>query len=103
MTRSVDVKKGTAGDKELENGDTKTRAVKSAVVKSTVYVPKNPKNVKRGFVKMFVDFVVKRGTASADDLVKEFAGRQVANKKISKERVLRYISWCVAHGVLKTK
>lgn len=104
MTKaSVDFKKAAAGDNEVDKGTTKTRAAKSAAVKPTVYVPQNPKGVKRGFVKMFVDSVVKRGSANADDLVKEFTGRQFANKKISKERVIRYISWCVAHGVLRAK
>ena len=93
---SVDFKKAAAGDKEPADR-------KTGPVKPVLYIPSNPKAVKRGFVKMFVDFVVKRGSASADDLVKEFVGRQVANKKITKERVLRYISWCIAHDVLKVK
>ncbi len=93
---SVDFKKAAAGDKEPIDG-------KTGPIKLAVCIPSNPKAVKRGFVKMFVDFVMKRGSATTDDLVKEFVGRQVANKKITKERVLRYISWCIAHDVLKVK
>ena len=93
---SGDFKKAAAGDKEPTDGKTGT-------VKPVVYRPSNPKVVKRGFVKMFVDFIVKRGSATTDDLVNEFVGRQVANKKITKERVIRYLSWCIAHDVLKAK
>jgi hypothetical protein len=52
---------------------------------------------------MFVDFVVKRGSATTDDLATEFAGRQVEGKKITKQRVLRYARWCVNKGILKAK
>ena len=65
--------------------------------------PANTKLVKRGFVKMFVDFAVKRGSVTTDDLAAEFAGRQVEGKKITKQRVLRYAHWCVNKGVLKAK
>ena len=75
---SVDFKKAAAGDKEPADR-------KTGPVKPVLYIPSNPKAVKRGFVKMFVDFVVKRGSASADDLVKErrSAGRQTRRSRKS--------------------
>ena len=75
VTTSVNFKKAAAGDKETTNG-------KTVAVKPVVYMPSNPKAVKRGFLKMFVDFVVKRGSASAEDLVKGIrrsAGREQEN------------------------
>jgi len=98
---AVDVKKAAAGDKPEPNGNGK--AEKAKVVKTQSFAPANTKLVKRGFVKMFVDFVVKRGSVTTEDLAAEFAGRQVEGKKITKQRVLRYAHWCVNKGVLKAK
>ena len=94
--KAVDVKKAAAGDKSEPNGNGK--AQKAKVVKLQTLTPANTKLVKRGFVKMFVDFVVKRGSVTTDDLAAEFAGRQVEGKKITKQRVLRYAHWCVNKG-----
>jgi len=93
---AVDVKKAAAGDRAESNGNGK--AEKAKVAKIQTLTPANTKLVKRGFVKMFVDFVVKRGSATTDDLATEFAGRQVEGKKITKQRVLRYAHWCVNKG-----
>ena len=100
-TTAGDFKKAAAGDKSEPNGNGKTE--KTKVVKLQTLTPANTKLVKRGFVKMFVDFVVKRGSVTTDDLAAEFAGRQVEGKKITKQRVLRYAHWCVNKGVLKAK
>jgi len=99
--KAADFKKAAAGDKPEPNGNGK--AAKGAVAKIQTLAPADTKLVKRGFVKMFVDFVVKRGLATTDDLAAEFVGRQVDGKKITKERVLRYAHWCVKNGVLKAK
>jgi hypothetical protein len=99
--KAVDVKKAAAGDKPETNGNGKSEKVKD--VKIQTFTPANTKLVKRGFVKMFVDFVVKRGSVTTEDLAAEFAGRQVEGKKITKQRVLRYAHWCVNKGVLKAK
>jgi hypothetical protein len=100
-SKAVDVKKAAAGDKPEPNGNGK--AEKAKVVNIQMLTPANTKLVKRGFVKMFVDFVVKRGSVTTDDLAAEFGGRQVEGKKITKQRVLRYANWCVNKGVLKAK
>lgn len=99
--KAVDVKKAAAGDKPEPSGNRKSEKAKD--VKIQTLIPANTKLVKRGFVKMFVDFVVKRGSVTAEDLAAEFAGRQVEGKKITKQRVLRYAHWCVNKGVLKAK
>ena len=100
-TKTADFKKAAAGDKPEPNGNGK--ATKAPVVKIQTLTPADTKRVKRGFVKMFVDFVVKRGSATTDDLAAEFVGRQVDGKKITKQRVLRYAHWCVQNEVLKAK
>ena len=99
--KAADFKKAAAGDKPEPNGNGK--AAKASVAKIHTFTPADTKRVKRGFVKMFVDFVVKRGSVTTDDLAAEFAGRQVEGKKITKQRVLRYAHWCVQNGVLKAK
>jgi len=58
----VDVKKAAAGDKSEANGNGKVEKAKA--VKIQTLTPANTKLVKRRFVKMFVDFVVKRGSRS---------------------------------------
>jgi hypothetical protein len=99
--KAVDVKKAAASDKPEPSGNGK--AEKAKVLKIQTLTPANTKLVKRGFVKMFVDFVLKRGSATTADLAAEFAGRQVEGKKITKQRVLRYAHWCVNKGILKAK
>jgi hypothetical protein len=98
--KAVDVKKAAA-DKPETNGSGKSEKAKHEKIQTLI--PANTKLVKRGFVKMFVDFVVKRGSVTTDDLAAEFAGRQAEGKKITKQRVLRYAHWCVNKGVLKAK
>ena len=100
-TKAADFKKAAAGDKPEPNDNGKN--AKAPVVKIQTFTPADAKRVKRGFVKMFVDFVVKRGSATTEVLAAEFVGRQVDGKKITKERVLRYAHWCVNNGVLKAK
>ena len=99
--KAADFKKAAAGDKPEPNGNGK--AVKAPVVKIQTLTPADRKRVKRGFVKLFVDFVVKQGSATTDDLAAEFVGGQVDGKKITKQRVLRYAHWCVKNGVFKAK
>lgn len=98
--KAVDVKKAAA-DKPETNGSGRSEKAKHEKIQT--FIPANTKLVKRGFVKMFVDFVVKRGSVTTDDLAAEFAGRQAEGKKITKQRVLRYAHWCVNRGVLKAK
>ena len=99
--KAVDVKKAAAGDRQETNGNGKAEKIKA--VKIQTLTPANTKLVKRGFVKMFVDFVMQRGSVTTDDLAAEFAGRQIEGKKITKQRVLRYAHWCVNKGVLKAR
>lgn len=97
--KAVDFKSAAAGDKP-ENGKAEKKA---KAPKVQTFTPADTKAVKRGFVAMFVAFVVKKGSATTEELVNEFVGRQVDGKKITKERALRYCHWCVNNGVFKGK
>ena len=72
--KAIDVKKAATGDNPERNGNWTSEKAKD--VKIQTFTPAKTKLVKRGFVKMFVDFVVKRGSATTDDLAAEFAGRE---------------------------
>ena len=57
--------------------------------------------VKRGFLLEFVKFVKAKGTVDAAMLVKEFSGRQIDGKKITVERIHRYVAYSRNHGIIK--
>jgi hypothetical protein len=102
---ATDGKKAAANDKP-ENGT----AEKAKLTTSFRTVPPEPERytigstetVKRGFLKEFCDFTKKKGTVDAAMLIAEFSGRQIDGKKITVDRVHRYISYCRNHGILKT-
>jgi hypothetical protein len=49
----------------------------------------------------FVKFVKAKGTVDAAMLIAEFNGRQFDGRKVTADRVHRYISYCRNHGILK--
>ncbi len=80
-----------------------TKAPKAIKSENITYVIGNTESIKRGFVKLFVDFVVAKKSATTEQLINEFVGRQIEGRKITKERVLRYCRWCVNNEVFKAK
>jgi hypothetical protein len=100
----TDFKKAAAGDKEdSKNGTGKPKKAETKKDAPAVYVAADTKKVKRGFVLQFVNFVARKGSATADDLITEFAGRSVNGKKVTQERIRRYLTWCSVNDVLKKK
>src|ERR1035441_3147567 len=66
------------------------------------YTIGSTETVKRGFLLEFLKFFVKaKGTVDAAMLVKEFSGRQIDGKKITAERIHRYIAYSRNHGLIK--
>lgn len=55
----------------------------------------------RGFLGAVVAFVTKKGTVDTPALIAEFSGRQFDGKKVTADRVKRYIAYCKAHGIFK--
>jgi hypothetical protein len=49
--------------------------------------------VKCGLLKLVVDFIEKKGTVMLETLVGEFGGRSVEGKKVTNERVARYVNY----------
>ena len=103
---TTDAKRAAANDKENGNGKTE----KAKVTTSLRTVPPEPERytigstetVKRGFLLEFVKFAKAKGTVDAMMLIAEFNGRQFDGRKVTVERVHRYISYCRNHGILKT-
>lgn len=94
---TTDAKKAAANDK-LENGKA---AKRTTVADNAKYVIGVTDTVRRGFLKLFVEFVQKKGTVNAEQLVAEFSGRSVEGKKITAERCYRYLNYCRVNGILK--
>ena len=55
----------------------------------------------RGFLGAVVAFVEKKGTVDTPALIAAFSGRQFDGKKVTADRVRRYVAYCRAHGIFK--
>lgn len=101
--RTTDAKRAAANDKS-ENGKTEKTPKKASkpTEPDAKFTLGSIETVKRGFLLEFVKFCKAKGTVDAATLIAEFNGRQIDNKKITVERVHRYISYCRSHGILKT-
>jgi hypothetical protein len=55
----------------------------------------------RGFLGAVVAFVEKKGTVDTPSLISQFSVRQFDGKKVSADRVRRYVAYCKAHGIFK--
>jgi hypothetical protein len=93
----ADAKKAAANDKENGNG----KATTKRPAEDARYVLGSIETVRRGFLKLFVEFIQKKGSVSAEQLVAEFQGRSVEGKKITAERCHRYLNYCRVNGIVK--
>ncbi len=98
---TTDAKRAAANDK-LENGKTeKAKKVSKPTEPNAKFTLGSIETVKRGFLLEFVKFVKAKGTVDAAMLIAEFNGRQFDGRKVTTDRVHRYISYCRNHGILK--
>ena len=98
---TTDAKRAAANDKP-ENGKTeKGKKVSKPTEPDAKFILGSIDTVKRGFLLEFVKFVKAKGTVDTAMLIAEFSGRQIDGKKITVERVHRYISYCRNHGIIK--
>jgi hypothetical protein len=99
---TTDAKRAAANDKP-DNGKTENaKKVSKPTKPDAKFTLGSIDTVKRGFLLEFVKFCKAKGTVDAAALVAEFSGRQIDGKKVTIERVHRYISYCRDHGILKT-
>jgi len=99
---TTDVKRAAANDKP-ENGKTEKTPKKPAkpTEPDSKFALGSIETVKRGFLLEFVKFCKAKGTVDAAMLIAEFSGRQFDGRKVTVDRVHRYISYCWNHGILK--
>ena len=98
---ATDAKRAAANDRP-ENGKAEKAKKSSKPAEDVKYTIGSTETVKRGFLLEFVKFVKAKGTVDAAMLVKEFSGRQIDGKKITAERIHRYIAYSRNHGLIKT-
>jgi hypothetical protein len=98
---TTDAKRAAANDK-LEHGKTeKVKKVSKPTEPDAKFTLGSIDTVKRGFLLEFVKFVKAKGTVDAAMLIAEFNGRQFDGRKVTTDRVHRYISYCRNHGIFK--
>jgi hypothetical protein len=99
---AMDAKQRAANDKPDNGGKAKKvqkrSAGKDAAAKFTVG---STATVKRGFLLEFVKFVQTKGTVDSAMLIAEFNGRQFDGRKVTVERIQRYIAYSRNHGIIK--
>jgi hypothetical protein len=98
----TDAKRAAANDKS-ENKKAAKAKKSSKPAEDAKYTIGSTEIVKRrGFLLEFLKFFVKaEGTVDTAMLVKEFSGRQIDGKKITAERIHRYIAYSRNHGLIK--
>ena len=97
---ATDAKRAAANDRP-ENGKAEKTKKSSKPADDAKYAVGSTETVKRGFLLEFVKFVKAKGAVDAAMLVKEFSGRQIDGKKITAERIHRYIAYSRNHGLIK--
>ncbi|HEY3974116.1 MAG TPA: hypothetical protein VGM18_14005 [Candidatus Sulfotelmatobacter sp.] len=98
---TTDAKRAAANDK-AENGKAeKAKKVSKPTEPDAKFTLGSIDTVKRGFLLEFVKFVKAKGTVDAAMLIAEFNGRQFDGRKVTSDRVHRYISYCRNHGIFK--
>jgi hypothetical protein len=96
---TADVKQRAANDKT--NGSSNPKKVSKAPKSEEKFTLGSIDTVKRGFLLELVKFAKAKGTVDAAMLITEFNGRQFDGRKVTVERVHRYIAYCRNHGILK--
>jgi hypothetical protein len=99
---AMDAKQRAANDKPHNKGRTE-KAQKRAANKDEAarFSIGSSETVKRGFLLEFVKFVKAQGAVDAAMLIAEFNGRQFDGRKVTVERIQRYIAYGRNHGILK--
>jgi hypothetical protein len=99
---TTDAKRAAANDKpENEKTEKKAKKVSKPTEPDAKFTLGSTDTVKRGFLLEFVKFVKAKGTVDAAMLIAEFNGRQFDGRKVTVERIHRYIAYGRNHGILK--
>ena len=96
---STHVKQRAASDKP--NGHGRVTKAPKAAKPAEKFTLGSIDTVKRGFLLEFVTFVKAKGMVDAAMLISEFNGLQFDGRKVTVERIHRYIAYGRNHGILK--
>jgi hypothetical protein len=98
----MDVTQRAANDRPADKGRTE-KAQKRAANKNEAakFIAGSTETVRRGFLLEFVKFVKAKGAVDAAMLIAEFNGRQFDGRKVTVERIHRYIAYSRNHGIIK--
>lgn len=96
---TADVKQRAANDRP--NGNGKHKKAPRAPKPKEKFTLGAIETVRRGFLLEFVKFVKAKGTVDTAMLVAEFNGRQFDGRKVTVERINRYIAYSRNHGIIK--
>src|ERR1700746_712997 len=99
---AMDAKQRAANDKPDEKGRAGSAGRRAAKYDTAAkFTIGSTETVKRGFLLELAKFAKAKGTVDASMLITEFNGRQFDGRKVTVERVHRYIAYCRTHGILK--
>lgn len=96
---STDVKQRAANDNPNDHG--RVKKAPKAPKPEEKFTLGSIETVKRGFLLEFVKFVKAKGTVDVAMVVAEFNGRQFDGRKVTVERIHRYIAYSRNHGIIK--
>jgi hypothetical protein len=88
---TADVKQRAANDKS--NGNSKPKKAPKSPNPEEKFTLGAIETVKRGFLLEFVKFIKAKGTVDVAMLIAEFNGRQFDGRKVTVERIHRYIAY----------
>jgi hypothetical protein len=96
-----DVKQRAANDKPENGKAAKTKKSSKPAEDAKYTIGSTEIGKRRGFLLEFLKVVKAKGTIDAAMLVKEFSGRQIEGKKITADRIHRYVAYSRNHGLIK--
>lgn len=97
---ATDAKRAAANDRP-ENGKAEKAKKSSKPGEDAKYTIGSTETVKRGFLLEFAKFVKAKVTVDAAMLIAEFSGRQVDGRKVTVDRIHRYVAYAKNHGIIK--
>jgi len=99
---ALDGKQRAAIDRPDEKSGAESAARRAAKSETAAkFTIGSTETVKRGFLLELVKFAKEKGTVDAAMLIAEFNGRQFDGRKVTAERVHRYVAYCRNHGIFK--
>jgi hypothetical protein len=98
---TADVKQRAANDKPENRKTEKAPKASKLTEPDAKFTLGSIDTVKRGFLLEFVKFVKTKDAADAAMLIAEFNGRQIDGRKVTVERIHRYIAHSRNHGIIK--